>query len=348
ESTGCQTQVSGLVSGLVLLLVLLLIAPLFYSLQKCVLAVIIVVNLRGALQKFTDLPRMWRVNRLDAAVWLVTMATSALVNTELGLLVGVMASALCVLGRTQRAQVRELGRTKAGELYEELAEYGGLQTHPGVLVCRYAAPIYYANQSLFKASLYRRAGLDPVQERGPAPPVPEAEPAAAGGGRSSGAGGGRRRRDPGDLSPLLPQPGHRLQRRPLPGHRRGWRRSKEVRKRLRRRGDPGGAGPGAARRCWTTCRGGATSPRPAQRDWSSSAPRRRPPRPRAAPLPTATVTANAKEMPNVARLPTVSQATPRPVFPLSGSSPLTCSTGRWAAASFSTQPGLQQEPMFAE
>lgn len=34
ESTGCQSQVSGLVSGLVLLLVLLLIAPLFHSLQK--------------------------------------------------------------------------------------------------------------------------------------------------------------------------------------------------------------------------------------------------------------------------------------------------------------------------
>lgn len=34
ESTGCQTQISGLVSALVLLLVLLVIAPLFYSLQK--------------------------------------------------------------------------------------------------------------------------------------------------------------------------------------------------------------------------------------------------------------------------------------------------------------------------
>lgn len=34
ESTGCQTQVSGIVSAVVLLLVLLLIAPLFYSLQK--------------------------------------------------------------------------------------------------------------------------------------------------------------------------------------------------------------------------------------------------------------------------------------------------------------------------
>lgn len=129
------------------------------------LAVIIVVNLRGALQKFTDLPRMWRANRLDAAVWLITMATSALVNTELGLLVGVMVSVFCVLGRTQRAQVLELGRTATKEHYEELAAYRGLHTHPGVVVCRYAAPIYYANQSLFKASLYRRAGLDPVQEK---------------------------------------------------------------------------------------------------------------------------------------------------------------------------------------
>lgn len=34
ESTGCQSQVSGLVSGLLLLLVLLVIAPLFSSLQK--------------------------------------------------------------------------------------------------------------------------------------------------------------------------------------------------------------------------------------------------------------------------------------------------------------------------
>lgn len=128
------------------------------------LAVIIVVNLRGALRKFADIPRMWRVNRIDAAVWLVTMATSALVNTELGLLVGVMASALCVLGRTQRAQVVELGRTPAKEHYEALAAYRGLHTHPGVAVFRYTAPIYYANQSLFKRSLYRRAGLDPVRE----------------------------------------------------------------------------------------------------------------------------------------------------------------------------------------
>ncbi|XP_015226965.1 PREDICTED: sulfate transporter [Cyprinodon variegatus] len=165
ESTGCQTQMSGLVTAVILLLVLLVIAPLFYSLQKCVLAVIIVVNLRGALRKFRDIPRMWRVNRIDASIWLITMATSALVNTELGLLVGVLVSAFFVLGRTQQAQVLQLGRAATREHYENVSSYHGLQTHSGVAVFRYGAPIYYANQSLFKKSLYKCANLNPVKEK---------------------------------------------------------------------------------------------------------------------------------------------------------------------------------------
>ncbi|XP_016310926.1 sulfate transporter [Sinocyclocheilus anshuiensis] len=166
ESTGCQTQLSGLVTALVLLLVLLVIAPAFYSLQKCVLAVIIVVNLRGALRKFGDIPQMWRVNHVDTIIWLITMATSALVNTELGLLVGVLVSAFCVLGRTQSAQVRQLGQAGDRELFEDLvSSYKGLQNQPGVAVFRYEAPIYYANQALFKKSLYRSVGLDPLKEK---------------------------------------------------------------------------------------------------------------------------------------------------------------------------------------
>uniref|UniRef100_A0A672MJ99 Solute carrier family 26 member 2 n=1 Tax=Sinocyclocheilus grahami TaxID=75366 RepID=A0A672MJ99_SINGR len=165
ESTGCQTQLSGLVTALVLLLVLLVIAPAFYSLQECVLAVIIVVNLRGALRKFGDIPQMWRVNHVDTIIWLITMATSALVNTELGLLVGVLVSAFCALGRTQSAQVRQLGQAGDRELFEDLASYKGLQSQPEVAVFRYEAPIYYANQALFKKSLYRNVGLDPLKEK---------------------------------------------------------------------------------------------------------------------------------------------------------------------------------------
>lgn len=129
------------------------------------LAVIIVVNLRGALRKFLDVPRLWSVNRIDAAIWLVTMATSALVNTELGLLVGVLVSAFCVLGRTQFARALELGQAGHRDLFKDLESYKNLHKQPGVAVFRYEAPIYYANQKLFKKSLYHSVGLDPQKEK---------------------------------------------------------------------------------------------------------------------------------------------------------------------------------------
>lgn len=128
------------------------------------LGVIIIVNLRGALRKFGEIPQMWRVNRVDAAIWLVTMATSALANTELGLLVGVAFSAFCVLARTQRARAAKLGRAGESGPYEDLSAYRGLQAHAGFIVFRFEAPVYYANQSLFKKALYRCTELDPVQE----------------------------------------------------------------------------------------------------------------------------------------------------------------------------------------
>lgn len=137
----------------------------FACTPRCVLAVIIVVNLRGALRKFTDVPRMWRANHVDASIWLITMATSALVNTELGLLVGVLVSAFCVLGRTQRAGAVQLGRSGEADLYEDMGWYRGLRAQPGVAVFRYEAPIYYANQVLFKRALYHAVGLDPVHEK---------------------------------------------------------------------------------------------------------------------------------------------------------------------------------------
>ncbi|KAM9373577.1 sulfate transporter-like [Phaethornis superciliosus] len=162
ESTGCRTQVSGVVTSLVILLVLLVIAPLFYSLQKCVLAVITIVNLRGALRKFKDLPKMWHLSRVDTVIWVVTMAASALISTEIGLLVGVCFSMLCVIFRTQRPEAPLLGWVAESETYESLSAYKNLQTKPGIVVFRFEAPLYYINKECFKSTLYKQTGVNPV------------------------------------------------------------------------------------------------------------------------------------------------------------------------------------------
>lgn len=164
DSTGCQTQVSSLISALIVLLVLLFFAPFFYDLQKCVLACIIIVSLRGALRKFKDVPAKWRASRNDAIVWLVTMSATALISVEMGLLVGIVFSMMCVIFKTQNPKVSLLGRAGDTDLYEDMDEYKNLQPPPRIQVFRFQAPLYYANKDSFLKSLYKAVGVEPFSE----------------------------------------------------------------------------------------------------------------------------------------------------------------------------------------
>lgn len=164
DSTGCQTQVSSLISALVVLLVLLFFAPFFYSLQKCVLACIIIVSLRGALRKFKDVPAKWRACREDAVVWLVATAATALISVELGLLVGIVFSMIVVIYKTQNPKLSVLGRAGDSDFYEDVEEYKNLLPPSRVLVFRYQAPLYYANKDAFLKALYKRVRVEPFLE----------------------------------------------------------------------------------------------------------------------------------------------------------------------------------------
>ncbi|CAJ1071229.1 sulfate anion transporter 1 [Xyrichtys novacula] len=164
DSTGCQTQVSSLISALVVLLVLLIFAPFFYSLQKCVLACIIIVSLRGALRKFKDVPSKWRASHNDAIVWMVTMSATALISVEMGLLVGIVFSMSCIIFKTQNPKVSLLGQANSTDLYEDMDEYKNLLPPPRVHVFRFQAPLYYANKDSFLKSLYKTVGVEPFLE----------------------------------------------------------------------------------------------------------------------------------------------------------------------------------------
>ncbi|XP_076992293.1 sulfate anion transporter 1 [Tamandua tetradactyla] len=189
-ATGCHTQLSSVVSAAVVLLVLLALAPLFRDLQRCVLACIIVVSLRGALRKVAEVPRLWRLSRADALVWVATAATSALLSAEVGLLVGALLSLLALAARTQRPHAALLARVGDSACFEDAAEFEGLVPEPGVRVFRFGGPLHYANRDFFLRSLYSLTGLDAgraaARTRGPgagqgAPPTaPALLPAAAG------------------------------------------------------------------------------------------------------------------------------------------------------------------------
>ncbi|NXI87659.1 S26A2 protein, partial [Rhipidura dahli] len=201
ESTGSQTQVSGLVTSLVLLLVLLWISPLFYSLQTSILGVVTIVNLRGGLRRFRDTPRMWQLSKLDTAVWWATMLCSTLLTTELGLLVGVCFALLCVILRTQRPRATLLGKVSGRDIYEDQAAYKQLSSVANIKIFRFESSLYYANKDYFKAALYQKTGVNPVLLGARA----RSGPGSSEGSRGSGFGclkeaGGRAGQPPADTS----------------------------------------------------------------------------------------------------------------------------------------------------
>uniref|UniRef100_A0A3B4CMD1 STAS domain-containing protein n=1 Tax=Pygocentrus nattereri TaxID=42514 RepID=A0A3B4CMD1_PYGNA len=129
-STGGKTQIAGALSAVVMLVILLWIGSLFEELPKAVLAVIINVNLQGMFKQFSDVSGLWRTNKVDMLVWLMTFILTVLLNPDVGLAASIAFSILTVV------QI------------------------PGLVIFRSSATLYFANAEMYADHLYEKSGVD--------------------------------------------------------------------------------------------------------------------------------------------------------------------------------------------
>uniref|UniRef100_A0AAQ5X8I4 SLC26A/SulP transporter domain-containing protein n=1 Tax=Amphiprion ocellaris TaxID=80972 RepID=A0AAQ5X8I4_AMPOC len=123
ESTGGKTQVAGLISSIIVLITVLKIGSLFEDLPKAVLSTIVFVNLKGMFKQFMDVPSLWKTNKVDLLVWLVTFTSTILLNLDLGLAVSIGFSMLTVIFRTQLPHYSILGNVPGTDLYLDTEKY---------------------------------------------------------------------------------------------------------------------------------------------------------------------------------------------------------------------------------
>ncbi|KAM4821364.1 solute carrier family 26 member 6 [Thomomys bottae] len=160
ESTGGNTQVAGAVSSLFILLIILKLGELFQDLPKAVLAATIIVNLKGMMMQFSDICHLWKTNRVDLLIWLVTFVATILLNLDLGLAVAVGFSLLLVVVRTQLPHYSILGQVPDTDVYRDVTEYTEAKEVPGIKVFRSSATMYFANAELYGDTLKERCGVD--------------------------------------------------------------------------------------------------------------------------------------------------------------------------------------------
>ncbi|XP_040919980.1 solute carrier family 26 member 6 [Toxotes jaculatrix] len=160
ESTGGKTQVAGVISSIIVLITVLKIGALFEDLPKAVLSTIVFVNLKGMFKQFMDVPMLWKTNKADLLVWLVTFTSTILLNLDLGLAVSIGFSMLIFIFRTQLPRYSILGRVPGTDLYLDTDSYKEAKEIPGIKIFHSSTTIYYTNAEMYLEALQEKSGIE--------------------------------------------------------------------------------------------------------------------------------------------------------------------------------------------
>ncbi len=116
-ASGARTPLASIVSAVLVLITLFAFTPLLYHLPDAVLAAIIILAVIG-LFRFSPMIDAFRVHSADGAVGIATFIITLLTapRIEIGVLTGVILSAVLYLLRTMRPTVRRLALHRDGTL----------------------------------------------------------------------------------------------------------------------------------------------------------------------------------------------------------------------------------------
>ncbi|NWT01556.1 S26A3 protein, partial [Mionectes macconnelli] len=153
ESTGGKTQIAGIVSSVIVLVVILAIGFLLAPLQKSVLASLALGNLKGMLMQFKEIGILWRKDKFDCIIWLVTFLSAVFLGLDIGLATAVAFQLLTVVIRSQIPSCTVLANVGRSNIYRNRKDYTDIYEPEGVKIFRCSSPIFFANIEFFREKL---------------------------------------------------------------------------------------------------------------------------------------------------------------------------------------------------
>uniref|UniRef100_A0A8C4ILJ1 STAS domain-containing protein n=1 Tax=Dicentrarchus labrax TaxID=13489 RepID=A0A8C4ILJ1_DICLA len=137
ESSGGKTQIAGLISAMMAMIVTVALGFLLEPLPKSVLGALVIVNLKGMLMQFSEILYLWRKDKPDCVVWVVTCLGAILLGLDIGLAVGLGV-----------------------ELLTEKVNKSWIYC---IKIFRIPSPIFFANIEFFKDKLVEAVGFNPLR-----------------------------------------------------------------------------------------------------------------------------------------------------------------------------------------
>ncbi|KAL8166803.1 hypothetical protein V2J09_008302 [Rumex salicifolius] len=167
NESGAKTGFAGIITGMMMGCVLLFMTSLFEDIPQCALAAIVTSAVIG-LMDYHEAIFLWRIDKKDFVLWIITFATTLLLGIEIGVLVGVGVSLAFVIHESANPSIAVLGRLPGTTIYRNLKQYPEAYTYYGIVLVRVDAPIYFANISHIKDRLRKyESSVDNSIRRGP-------------------------------------------------------------------------------------------------------------------------------------------------------------------------------------
>lgn len=163
DEAGAQTNLAAVISAGIIALTLLFLTPLFYYLPKAVLAAIVMVAVFGLID-VEEARYLWRVDRRDFALMVLTFLATLTLGIEQGILVGVLVSLIVVIYESSTPHTALMGRLPDTETYRNLKRNPDALTRSHVVVVRMDANLYFANASTFQDLVLDLDVKDPALE----------------------------------------------------------------------------------------------------------------------------------------------------------------------------------------
>jgi SulP family sulfate permease len=152
DQSGARTGLASTMSAILIILTLLFLTPYFYFLPQAILASIIMVAIFGLID-FKEALHLWKTDRTDFYMLMVTFLGTLAFGIEMGIAVGVILSLSIVIYRSAYPHIASLGLVPGTHYYRNVDRFQQVIQRPEVLVMRFDAPLFFANTSYFREHL---------------------------------------------------------------------------------------------------------------------------------------------------------------------------------------------------
>uniref|UniRef100_A0A8C6GTN9 Solute carrier family 26, member 8 n=1 Tax=Mus spicilegus TaxID=10103 RepID=A0A8C6GTN9_MUSSI len=159
DKSGGRQQFASLVGAGVMLLLMVKMASFFHNLPNAVLAGIILSNVVPYLEAIYNLPSLWRQDKYECVVWMVTFSSAILLGLDVGLLISLAFTFFVITIRSHRTKILVLGQIPNTNIYRNVNDYREVILLPGVKIFQCCSSITFVNVYHLKHKVLKEVNM---------------------------------------------------------------------------------------------------------------------------------------------------------------------------------------------